>query len=293
MTSGRMGDPQAQHVAALKTLRETNVRGMLTDTSSFDDVGEFMEYHPPTKGLEFRNPRYLAINLTNLYTEGSGPSEGCQCGKCKGYKYDEKKSDKKYCKDEKCRCGRCHKVGNSDKGTVEVRLNSGTMDPLDVWGAYEFMGKLMLWLSTPGIDHNAVILSLWADPESTLLDLINEVGASQATVDYYTDRLSSNWAIRRHHRLTSNIDPNGPFKAFKLAIEKNRLKDSRREAVDAKISQKLLSGHYGQVSDAVFKTLPAAIQNYRDSHILNMDACDYDKWFDKAVADHKASTTKY
>jgi hypothetical protein len=293
MTSGRMGDPQAQRVAALKTLREANVPGMLTDISSFDDVGEFMEHHPPTKGLELRNPCYLGINLTNLYSEGPGPSEECQCGKCKDYKYNEKKSDKQYFKDEKCRRGRCHKVGNSEKGTVEVRLNSGTMDPSDVWGSYEFMGKLMLWLSTPGIDHNAVILSLWANPESTLLDLINEVGASQTTVDYYTDRISSDWAIRRHHRLTSNIDPNDPFKAFKLAIEKNRLKDSRREAVDAKISQKLLGGHYGQVSDAVFKTLPAATQKSRDSHMLNMDACDYDKWFDKAVTDHKASTVEY
>jgi LPS sulfotransferase NodH len=59
------------------------------------------------------------------------------------------------------------------------------------------MGKLMLWLSTPGIDYNAVILSLWANPTSTLLDLIDEVGASQSNVDYYTDRLSSDWAARR------------------------------------------------------------------------------------------------
>jgi hypothetical protein len=71
------------------------------------------------------------------------------------------------------------------------------MDPSEVWASYEFMGKLMLWLSTPGIDYNAVILSLWANPTSTLLDLIDEVGASQSNVDYYTDRLSSDWAARR------------------------------------------------------------------------------------------------
>jgi hypothetical protein len=181
ITSGRVGDPQAKRVAALKILRKANVPGMLSDITSFDDVGEFMDYHPSTSGLEYRPPRYLAINLTNLGTGGSGPPKGYKYGKggTKDSESDKKwESDKKNCTDERCICGRCEKAPNSEKGNVEVRLNSGTMDPSDVWGSYEFMGKLMLWLYTPGIDHNAVILSLWADPESTLLDLINEVGAS-------------------------------------------------------------------------------------------------------------------
>ncbi|KAG9593699.1 hypothetical protein KCU77_g12910, partial [Aureobasidium melanogenum] len=118
----------------------------------------------------------------------------------------------------------------------------------------------------------------------TVLDLIKQVGASQFTIDYYTDRLTPDWAIRRHCRLTSNIDDSDPFKAFKLAIENNRLKDAHREAVDAKISQKLEGGYYGQLPDTVFKTLPAEIQNHPDSHTLNMDACDYEKWADKAIA---------
>jgi hypothetical protein len=179
--SGRMGDPQARRVAALKILRKANVPGMLTDISSFDDVGEFMDYHPSTSGLEYRPRRYLAINLTNLDTGGFGPPKGYKCekGGTKDSKSDKKwESDKKNCTDERCICGKYEKAANGEKGTVGVRLNPGTMDPSDVWGSYEFMGKLMLWLSTPYIDHNAVILSLWANPESTLLDLINEVGAS-------------------------------------------------------------------------------------------------------------------
>jgi hypothetical protein len=278
VTSGRLGDPQASRAEAIKYLREANAPGMLADISSFDDVGEFMSYHPNPKGIEVRNPRYLAINLTNLYTEDFG-SQIAQ------------KKDEKDKKDDKCK--KQKKDEDSEKGTVEVRVNSGTMDPSEVWASYEFMGKLMLWLSTPGIDHNAIILSLWANPASTLLDLINEVAASQSTIDFYTDRLSSDWAARRYHRLTSTIDPNDPFKAFKLAIENNRRKDSRREAVDAKIFQKLVGGRYGQISDAFFKTLPIEVQDHPDSHILNMDTCDYNRWFDKALADHKASTAQY
>ncbi|KAH0351660.1 hypothetical protein KCU83_g4086, partial [Aureobasidium melanogenum] len=170
------------------------------------------------------------------------------------------------------------------KNTVEVRLSPGSMDPSEVYAWYEFVGKLMLWLSTPAIAHNSIILDIWADPNSTVLDLIKQIGASQFCSDYYTDRLTPDWAVRRHSRLTSDIDDNDPFKAFKLAIENNRLKDAHREAVDAKISQKLEGGYYGQLPETVFKTLPDEIQNHPDSHTLNMDACDYEKWADKAIA---------
>ncbi|KAG9948774.1 hypothetical protein KCU85_g4766, partial [Aureobasidium melanogenum] len=170
------------------------------------------------------------------------------------------------------------------KNTVEVRLSPGSMDPSDVYAWFDFTGKLMLWLSTPTIAHNSIVLDIWADPNSTVLDLIKQIGATQFTVDYYTDRLTPDWAVRRHSRLTSNIDDNDPFKAFKLTIENNRLKDAHREAVDAKISQKLEGGYYGQLPGSVFKILPTAIQNHPDSHTLNMDACDYEKWADNAIA---------
>lgn len=271
MTSGRMGDPQAQRRTAVRLLKAANAPGMLTDISWFDDVGSFMNYHPNLRLDGFRHSRYLAINLTNLYTEEGPPPDP-----------EDKKCSKKNKNDD-----------DIEKGTVEIRLNSGTMDPSEVWATYDFMGKIMLWLSTPGIDHNKVILDLWTDSNSTLLDVIKLVGASQTTIDYYTDRLSSDWAVRRHSRLASRIDANDPFKAFKHAIENNRLKDSRREAVDAKIQQKLESGYYGQMSDALFQTLPGEIQNHPDSYIMNMDTCDYGRWFDNAVADHKAATIRY
>ncbi|KAI4723944.1 hypothetical protein E4T49_08328 [Aureobasidium sp. EXF-10728] len=171
------------------------------------------------------------------------------------------------------------------KNTVEVRINSGSTDPSEVCASYDFLGKLMLWLSTPGIDHNTVILDIWKNPESTILDLAKQVGASQSTIDYYTDRLTSDWAVRRHSRLISSIDDNDPFEVFKIAIEDNRLRDSRREAVDDKIQQKLEDGHYGQISGSLFKTLPTEIQTHPDGHILNMDGCDYERWADKAIAD--------
>lgn len=170
------------------------------------------------------------------------------------------------------------------KNTVEVRLSPGSMDPGEVYAWYDFMGKLMLWLSTPAVAHDSIILDIWADPKSTVLDLIKQIGALQSTIDYYTDRLTPDWAVRRHFRLTSNIDENDPFKAFKLAIEKNRLKDAHREAVDAKISQKLQGGYYGQLPDSVFKTLPDELQTHPDSHTLNIDTCNYEQWADKAIA---------
>ncbi|KAI4715449.1 hypothetical protein E4T48_08364 [Aureobasidium sp. EXF-10727] len=171
------------------------------------------------------------------------------------------------------------------KNTVEVGINSGSTDPSEVFASYDFLGNLMLWLSTPDIDHNTVILDIWRNSESTILDLVKQVGASQSTIDYYTDRLTSDWAARRHSRLISSIDRNDPFKVFKIAIEDNRLGDSRREAVDDKIQQKLEDGHYGQIPGSLFKTLPAEIQNHPDGHILNMDGCDYEGWADKAIAD--------
>ncbi|KAG9528157.1 hypothetical protein KCU93_g4489, partial [Aureobasidium melanogenum] len=175
-------------------------------------------------------------------------------------------------------------TSNMGKSTVEVRAAPGSLEFSEVWAWSQFMGKLMLWLSTPDIDHNAIITKIWADPASTIVDLLKQIGASQTTINYYTDRLSIDWAVRRHTHLTSTIKTDDPFKSFLLTVEDNRLADYRREAVDSRILQKLQGGYYGQITDAVFKTLPARIQNCTDV-FLNMDTCDYEKWTDKVISD--------
>ncbi|KAH0284147.1 hypothetical protein M436DRAFT_79159 [Aureobasidium namibiae CBS 147.97] len=175
-------------------------------------------------------------------------------------------------------------VNGSPKRTVEVRAAPGSIDSSEIWAWTDFMGKLMLWPSTPDIDHKTFILKVWANPDSTILDLIKQIGASQSTFDYYRDRLSADWTVRRHARLTSNIDKNDPFKPFLLAIERNRLDDYRIEAVDSKITQKLEGGYYGQISDALFRTLSPEIQNHPDN-FLNKHTCDYKLFADKVIAD--------
>jgi hypothetical protein len=145
----------------------------------------------------------------------------------------------------------------------------------------------MLWLSSPNIDHQTVIMDIWADPNSTILDLIKQVGTSQSTVDFYVDRLTPDWAVRRHDRLISNIDQNNLFMAFVYDIEYNRRLDYSIEAVESKISQKLYGGYYGQISDALFQTLPAALQTH-PNNFLNANTCDYGRFADKVIA--KAAT---
>ncbi|KAH0365955.1 hypothetical protein KCU65_g5639, partial [Aureobasidium melanogenum] len=173
-------------------------------------------------------------------------------------------------------------TSNVGKCTVEVRTAPGSLDFSEIWAWSQFMGKLMLWLSAPDIDHNAIITNIWADPASTVVDLLEEIGASQNTINYYTDRLSADWAARRHTHLTSAINQDDPFKSFSLTVENNRLADYRREAVDSKLLQKLQGGYYGQIPDAIFKSLPASIQNCPDI-FLNMDTCDYERWTDKVI----------
>ncbi|KAI4761103.1 hypothetical protein E4T52_06704 [Aureobasidium sp. EXF-3400] len=175
-------------------------------------------------------------------------------------------------------------VNGMSKSTVEVRAAPGSLDFSEIWAWAEFMGKVMLWLSTPDIDHSAFILDIWANPNSTIMDLIKQIGVSQSTVDYYVDRLSADWAVRRHARLTSNINETDPFNSFLHAVECNRLNDYRIEAVNSKISEKLEGGHYGQISDALWQTLPADIQNHPDN-FLNKDNCDYERFTDKVIAD--------
>lgn len=177
-----------------------------------------------------------------------------------------------------------HLTSSVGKSTVEVRAAPGSLNFSEVWEWLQFMGKLMLWLSTPGVDHNAIITNIWANPSSTVVDLLKEIGVSQTTIDFYTDRLSTDWAVRRHARLTSAIKDEDPFKTFLEVVENNRLADYRRKAVDSKILQKLEGGYYGQIPDALFKTLPAKTQNCSDI-FLNMDTCDYEKWTDKVIAD--------
>lgn len=304
MTLGYTEDPEDKRTEIIDQLKQANAPGMLRILSRYNDVKTFVCNYPNLRGDKCRHNRYLAINLTNLYK--------VDIYTIAAQKYDEDDESNEDGKEEKeeaytcqkmCCCGKRDDEDDKDDkddgdeyvetGTVEVRLNSGTRDPLEVWAAYDFMGKLMLWLSDYRYHHINTILDMWENPDSTLLDLVKLVGASQTTIDYYTDRLSADWADRRHSRLTSAVDANDNLKAFKFAIESNRLKDSRREAVDAKIQQKLESGYYGQMSNALFETLPVEIQHHPDSHIMNMDTCDYDRWFDKAVADHKAATIRY
>lgn len=174
-------------------------------------------------------------------------------------------------------------VGTSSKSTVEVRIAPGSVDFSEIWAWTDFMAKLMLWLSTPEIDHYTFILNIWTNPNSTILDLVEQIGASQSSVEYYRDRLSADWAVRRHDRLISNIDKNNRFKAFIHAVERNRLNDYRIEAVNSRITQKLEGGYYGQISDALFKTLPIELQNHPDN-FLNKDTCDYELFADKVIA---------
>ena len=313
MTSGTTDDSQDRRPEITDQLKQANVPDMLRVLSRYNDIKTFVRHYPNLRGDRCRDARYLAVNLTNLYKSDTDTIDAQE------YDVDDEddgddgddEADKEekaevnlsqradYC--DECDCGddENDKDGEDDDyadpetGTVEVRLNSGTRDPTEVWAAYDFMGKLMLWLSDYRYHHINTILNLWENPDSTLLDVVKLVGASQTTIDYYTDRLSADWADRRHSRLTSAVDANDNFKAFKFAIEKNRLKDSRRKAVDAKIQQKLESGYYGQVSAEVFNTLAPEIQNHPNSHVLNIDTCDYERWADKAIADHKASTAEY
>ncbi|KAI4846899.1 hypothetical protein E4T44_04813 [Aureobasidium sp. EXF-8845] len=178
-------------------------------------------------------------------------------------------------------------TSNLGKSTLEVRAAPGTVDFSEVWAWTESMGKLMLWLSSPDIDHETVIMDIWADPNSTILDLVKQVGTSQSTVDFYVDRLTPDWAVRRHDRLISNIDRTDPFMVFVYSNEYNRRLDYRVEAVESKISQKLYGGYYGQISDALFQTLPAALRTH-PRNFLNANTCDYGRFADKVIA--KAAT---
>ncbi|CAD0107106.1 unnamed protein product [Aureobasidium uvarum] len=168
------------------------------------------------------------------------------------------------------------------KSTIEIRAAPGSLDFSEVWQWSQFMGKLMLWLSTPSIDHNKIILDIWAN--GTIIDLLKQIGVSQDTLDYYTDRLTPDWAVRRHARVISTIGETDPFRNFLISVENNRLADHRTEAVESKILHKLERGYYGQIPDALFKTLPAEVQNH-PKNFLNMDTCDYELFTDSVIAD--------
>ncbi|KAI5198611.1 hypothetical protein E4T39_06649 [Aureobasidium subglaciale] len=174
-------------------------------------------------------------------------------------------------------------TGYDTKNTVEIRAAPGSLDLCEIGAWYDLMGKLMLWLSNPDLSHRSVLESLWANPESSMIDLAKQVGALQSTIDFYADRLTADWAQRRFDRLTSNLDSN-TFKSFVHAVESNRLQDYRSQAVHSKIFHKLVAGYYGQLPKSIFESLPVEVQAHPDSSIMNMDTCDYEAWADKVIA---------
>ena len=177
---------------------------------------------------------------------------------------------------------------NGSKGTIEVRATPGSSDIDEVWAWCDFMGKLVLWLSTPGIQHKDIIIGIWANPHSSIFDLLTQVGVSQSTFDFYTDRMDRNWAAERFNRLATNLKGN-PFKHFIRAVENNRYEDCRRFHVDAKIQEKLEQGLYGQHPDAFLQVmLPSELYYHPESLNLNMNKCDLKSRTDEIIEDAKA-----
>ncbi|KAK6005219.1 hypothetical protein QM012_007998 [Aureobasidium pullulans] len=184
-----------------------------------------------------------------------------------------------------------HLVHNdSKKPTIEIRLHPGTLEVCEILAWIDLLCALSVYAETN--TTTAVLAyfeSAYENPSLTLVDIARLVNASSATIDHYTNLLSADYSSQRFHRNTST-QPFDSLTALYTYNEKHRLSQTSPQAISTRITQKLISGRYGQFPLCFLNEfLPEEIKKAADNNDAKflsdeMDKKSLEEWSDKVEA---------
>lgn len=137
-----------------------------------------------------------------------------------------------------------HLVHNhTKKPTVEIRLHPGTLEVSEILAWIDFLCNVSIYAETNTTTAVITTLeSMYADPSLTVVDIARLVNASPATITHYTNIL---YASQRFHQ-NNSAQPADSLTALYTHNLTVTATQSSASAISARITQKLISGRYGQ-----------------------------------------------
>jgi hypothetical protein len=137
-----------------------------------------------------------------------------------------------------------HVVHNdTNKPTIEIRLHPGSLEPNEVIAWIDLLCNLFIYAeSHTTTSVLSTLESCCANPSFTILDIAKLVNASPATLAHYTSFLSPTY----HSHTSTPTFPQDALTPLYASITNNRISQTSSTAISSRITQKLISGRYGQ-----------------------------------------------
>jgi hypothetical protein len=137
-----------------------------------------------------------------------------------------------------------HVVHNdTNKPTIEIRLHPGSLEPNEVIAWIDLLCNLFIYAeSHTTTSVLSTLESCYANPSFTILDIAKLVNASPATLAHYTSFLSPTY----HSHTSTPTFPQDALTPLYASITNNRISQTSSTAISSRITQKLISGRYGQ-----------------------------------------------
>ncbi|KAH0371138.1 hypothetical protein KCU65_g2108, partial [Aureobasidium melanogenum] len=172
---------------------------------------------------------------------------------------------------------------STQKPTIEIRSHPGTLETNEILAWIDLLCNLSVYAETNTTTAVKVTLnSLHENPSLTIVDIANLVNASPSTIAHYSDFLSAEYSSHRCRQNTSS-QPDDSLTALYTYNQTHTLSQTSPSAIAARITQKLISGRYGQFPLSFLKKfLPEEVRNAaeKDAKFLSSDMDDkrWDEW---------------
>lgn len=154
---------------------------------------------------------------------------------------------------------------DTEKPTIEIRLHPGTLEISEILAWIDLLCSLSIYAETTSTTAvTAYLESAYENPSLTLVGIARLVNASSATINHYTTMLSPDYASEISRQSTST-QPNDSLAPLYTYNANHRLSQTSSAAISARITQKLISGRYGQFPASFLKqVLPDQVRKAAD-----------------------------
>ena len=149
-------------------------------------------------------------------------------------------------------------VHNDTKNpTIEIRLHPGTLEVSEILAWIDFLCNLSVYAETNTTTAvTATLESTYVNPSLTIVDIARLVNASPATITHYTNLLSPGYANQLFLQ-NNSAQPKDSLTSLYTHNLTVTATQTSASAISARVTQKLISGPYGQFPLSFLKKNPS------------------------------------
>ncbi|CAD0107372.1 unnamed protein product [Aureobasidium uvarum] len=172
---------------------------------------------------------------------------------------------------------------DTKKPTIEIRLHQGTLEIPEICSWIDVLVNISSYAETNSCASVlATLESSYANPSLTIIDIAKLVSASASTIAHYTCFLSPTYSFDLFDKIVSS-QPEDSLSALYAYNARNTSSRTQAPAISTRISQKLVSGRYGQFPvDFLSAVLPEKVKKVakKDVRFLSdeLDAKGLEEW---------------